>query len=321
MRTLAIALSCSALTVGLMGTAQGSAFPGDNGDVVFTSNRTGNFEIFTMSPNGRNVRQLTDNNSDDGNPSWAPRGRRIVFASNRTGNSEIFIMNADGSNQRNLSRNASDCSGLTGEDLTTCEAKAEDGQPSFSPDARSIVYVSFGSGGLGLWLMDSDGSNKRQLSEGGVQPTWSPNGEWIAYSDGVDQGDEVNDDAVLDTDIFLIRPDGTDKHALVSIPGEKEFAPSWSPSGKQIAFVSDQTGRDQVYVMNIDGTGMRQLTTAGANTDPAWSADGKYIYVTSTRTGNSDVVRIPVRGSNQRDVNLTRANTTRDLQPNSQPVR
>ncbi|HEV8024383.1 MAG TPA: LpqB family beta-propeller domain-containing protein, partial [Candidatus Nanopelagicales bacterium] len=122
-----------------------------------------------------------------------------------------------------------------------------------------------------------------------------------------------------DTDIFLIRPDGTDKHALVSIEGEKEFAPSWSPSGQQIAFVSDMTGLDQVYVMNIDGTGMRQLTTSGANTDPAWSADGKHVYVTSTRTGNSDVVQVPV--GKGKPVNLTKANTTRDLQPNSQPRR
>jgi len=72
--------------------------------------------------------------------------------------------------------------------------------------------VSFRASDLGLWLMDSDGSNQRQLSEGGVQPTWSP-------------------------------------------------------SARQIAFVSDMTGRDQVYVMNINGPGMRQLTTSsGANT-------------------------------------------------------
>jgi len=319
MRTIAIAVACSALTLGATATATGSAFPGDNGNVVFTSNRTGNYEIYTMRAGGRGVTQLTDNNADDGNPSWSADGKKIVFASNRTGNSEIFIMNADGSQQRNLTKNATDCEGEIGDDLTTCEAQAEDGQPSFSPDGKQIVFVSFRSEGLGLYLMNSNGSNVRQLSEGGVQPSWSPNGEWIAYSDGIDQGDEVNDDAVLDTDIFLIRPDGSDKHALVSIEGEKEFAPSWSPDGKRIAFVSDQTGRDQVYVMNIDGTGMRQVTNAGSNTDPAWSADGKYLYVTSTRAGNSDIVRIPAQAGKVR--NLTKASTKRDLQPNSQPLR
>lgn len=309
-------LATSTLILG-MGPALGSTFPGENGRVVFTSNRTGSYEIYSMARNGTDVQRLTRNTADDGNPVWSADGKRIVFASNRTGNSEIFIMNADGSGQRNLSRNYTDCTGLTGMDETTCNAQAEDGQPSFSPDGKQIVFVSFRTEGLGLWVMNVDGSKARQLTEGGVQPTWSPDGTWIAYSDGVDQGDEVNDDAVLDTDIFVVRPDGTGKRSVSNVQGAKEFAPTWSPDGRRIAFASDESGTDQVYVMEADGSGRRQLTRAGANTDPAWSADGRFVYVTSTRKGNSDIVRMSVDGSGAR--NLTRGSERRDLQPNSQP--
>ena len=92
---------------------------------------------------------------------------------------------------------------------------------------------------------------------------------------------------------------------------------SLSASSSRIAFASDESGTDQVYVMEADGSGRRQLTRAGANTDPAWSADGRFVYVTSTRKGNSDIVRMSVDGSGAR--NLTRGSERRDLQPNSQP--
>ena len=58
-----------------------------------------------------------------------------------------------------------------GDDLTTCEAQAEDGEPSFSPDGKQITIVSYRSEDLGVYLMSSNGSNVRRLSKGGVQPS------------------------------------------------------------------------------------------------------------------------------------------------------
>lgn len=317
-RVITTVVCAAACTASAAPPALASAFPGENGRIVFTSTRDSlYYNIYSMRPDGSDVKALTRVKAKDGNPSWSPDGSRIVFASNRTGNSEIFIMNADGSQQRNLSRNYTDCTGLTGMDEVTCNAKAEDGQPSFSADGSQIVFVSFRSGGLGLWIMDSDGSKPRQVSEGGVQPSWSPTGEWIAFSDGVEQGDDIGDDTVLDTDIFVVRPDGTGRRSLTGIRGEKEFYPSWSPDGKQIAFVSDMSGRDQVYVMNVDGTGRRQLTRVGANSEPAWSADGRYVYVQRTTRGRSDIMRVPVTG--QGTVNLTKGSPNYDRQPNSRP--
>jgi Tol biopolymer transport system component len=62
------------------------------------------WEIYTLKPDGSELRQLTQNVKQDHDPTWAPNGQRILFSSERDGNSEIYVMNADGSEQVNLSR-------------------------------------------------------------------------------------------------------------------------------------------------------------------------------------------------------------------------
>jgi len=62
------------------------------------------WEIFTLTPDGSDRRQLTENVKQDGGPRWSRDGRQILFWSERDGNSEVYVMNADGTNQANLSR-------------------------------------------------------------------------------------------------------------------------------------------------------------------------------------------------------------------------
>jgi len=77
-------------------------FSPDGKDIVFDSDRTDNFDIWIMSQDGTNQRQLTFNESHDETPSFSPCGKKIVFASNRAVNSDIWIMNYDGTGQRRL---------------------------------------------------------------------------------------------------------------------------------------------------------------------------------------------------------------------------
>ena len=91
-------------------SAAQAAFPGQNGKIAFTSDRSGAFQIYAMNPDGSGQTQLTN---DGGNfqPAWSPDGRRIAFVSNRDPsdqncndfdipcNTEIYFMNADGSGQ------------------------------------------------------------------------------------------------------------------------------------------------------------------------------------------------------------------------------
>ena len=94
--------------------------------IVFSSERDGNPEIYVMDTNGGNQRRLTNNPDDDWEPSWSPDGKRIAFSSDRDGASEIYVMDADGSNQLNLTNNNP---GL-------------DSSPSWSPDGKRIAFSS-----------------------------------------------------------------------------------------------------------------------------------------------------------------------------------
>ncbi|MGZ4694127.1 MAG: TolB family protein, partial [Acidimicrobiales bacterium] len=87
-----------AATVVLTGSGARAAFPGANGRIAFTSVRDGNFEIYTVEPDGSGLLRLTNNQADDEMPAWSPDGTRIAFVSNRdASNEDIYTMNADGS--------------------------------------------------------------------------------------------------------------------------------------------------------------------------------------------------------------------------------
>jgi len=99
---------------------------GSTGQIVFSANLdTGGAEIYTVSPDGRSLTQLTNSPGWDGEPVWSPDGSRIAFSSSRSEDRDIFVMNADGSELMSLVRGPGD-----------------QRRPSWSPDGSSIAYVS-----------------------------------------------------------------------------------------------------------------------------------------------------------------------------------
>jgi len=78
----------------------------DGTKIVFATNRDGNFEIYTMNPDGTEQTNISNDPGQDGRPWWSARGREICFTSTRqANNNEIWIMNSDGSNPRRLTNN------------------------------------------------------------------------------------------------------------------------------------------------------------------------------------------------------------------------
>ncbi len=89
---------------------------------------------------------------------------------------------------------------------------------------------------------------------------------------------QVEQDAPYDTDLFSARLDGRDERRLTSGPAHDQY-PAWSPDGTTIAFTRQVDGRDELWLMNPDGSDPRPVTAGGAAVKrwPAWSPDGRYL--------------------------------------------
>ena len=137
-----------------------AAFPGQNGKIAFThfddAETKSKSDIYTMSPNGRHLRNLTPNSpAADDFPSWSADGRMIAFWSTRTGpdnptgDQEIFVMNANGSGLRQVTKN-----------------KVDDGGPAWSPNGDRLVFHRFLGDGAGadLFTVRVNGRGERNLT-------------------------------------------------------------------------------------------------------------------------------------------------------------
>lgn len=127
------------------------AWSPDGARIAFVSSRSGRFELYTMRPDGSDVRRLTAESGLAGTgalyPAWSPDGRRIAYASSRTGDQEIYVVGADGANEVRL---------------TTSPAR--DNEPAWSPDGTRLLFWSTRDGGLPqLYVMNADGTGARRL--------------------------------------------------------------------------------------------------------------------------------------------------------------
>jgi Tol biopolymer transport system component len=224
------------------GTVRGVYSP-DGTKVAFHTNYDGDYEVCVENADGTHVRQLTHNSSIDAFPTWSPDGSRIAFESNRDGDFDIYVMNADGSDQTNLTN-----------DLPGYEEA-----PHWSPDGQRIAFSANMYGNWDVWELQLDSDRFYPLLQTGALEwfdSWSPDGKKFLVESDVGHDFDIY---VLDTPRLGFQWSIPDPVVLDDDSAAQGFA-KWSPDGKQIAFAGNGDGDWEIYLMNADGTGVRQVT-------------------------------------------------------------
>lgn len=264
------ALAMVASSMAVATTPAGAAFPGINGKIACSSNRTGNFEVTLFNPDATEsgVTNITNHPGSDGRPRWRSDGRKIAFESNRAGGTNIFIADADGSNVQQVT--------------FTNDASS----PAWHPDGSQLVYQRNIPGlFFEVWKINVDGTGATPLASHPAEdslPFWNPEGTIIAF------GSRRTDSA---GDIHLMDSFGNNVSPPLGVPGTEDSWPNWSPDGSQLVFHSrrdDPTG-EEIYRMPATGGAATRLTfnVPGFDIFPAWSPDGNRIVWNSQREGSN----------------------------------
>ena len=210
--------------------------------------------IQQLTHEGRNLR-----------PAWSPDGRKVAYYSNRSGNDDIWVASLD-----------------SGEELQLTTDAASDRRPNWSPDGDWIAFDSDRAGNRDIWIMRADGSELKQLTSSPREElfaSWSPDGKRIAF---FSYGSGTNELWVIDADGSNPTP------VLPRLASEQAqqctFAchqPAWNQRSDKLVFHSEQSGNRDIWVVNVNGTGLTRLTTdPSEDYFPSWTPDGRVVFMT-----------------------------------------
>jgi eukaryotic-like serine/threonine-protein kinase len=244
-------------------------------------------DIWTMSPSGEGVVQVTNDAATDWNPVWSPDSAHLYFVSDRSGGMQLWRVAIDQKGGRPLTEP---------ELVPTPSAFSQ--HISLSRDGKRLAFVNVNLK-RNLYRVEIDSRREKTTGQPkaltlgtrqGVDLDISPDGERLAYTTVADNQE----------DVVLINSDGTGEARRLTDDEYRDRGPRWSPDGKRIAFYSTRSGNFEVWLINVDGTGLRRLTESGNNKafTPLWWPDGKKLNFTNIK-GEAWVIEVDKPWSEQ----------------------
>ena len=273
---LGLCLGTALATAGYSQTAEEGA-----GLIVFSSNRSGPWRIWTVRPDGSELRQLTQAGDDehDVDPAFRADGRGILFSSTRGGTVGVWRMGLDGSKpERICDGDQADWSpdgrsivfrrdeSLFTRVLATGEEKRLTGDewphcsgPAWSPDGKTIAFACRWDAGNGLYLVAAEGGEPVKVYDrkGACEPRWSPDGTRLVYE--------------TETNVAAVNPDGKKNRPVTWFGGIQRY-PQWSPDGRWIVFCQGPSERGpwELYRTPSQGGTPTRITEGGSDMNPDW---------------------------------------------------
>lgn len=147
--------------------------------------------------------------------------------------------------------------------------------PVWSPDGRRIAFSAFEAGDPVLAWKAADGSGPTELLTPGRRPefpsSFSPDGRALLYTAGTS-------DTLENMDLYLLSLEGKREHRSWLAGPARELAAFFSPEGRLVAYVSNETGRNEVYVQPYPGPGPKIKVSTDGGMEPAWAPGGRAIF-------------------------------------------
>jgi TolB protein len=290
--TVIIALAAAA-SLAATGSASRVADMPTLGQIAYFNidSRDSGFDVMLTKTDGSDVTNITHDGTAKKNmdPTWSANGMKIAYTSYNASSSaaDIIVVNVNGKGRVNLTGPAFQ-SGILNIN------------PTWSPDG-SIVFASNRDGNFDLYRIGNAASDRLVRMTKTVAPTqnldpdYSADGKMLVFSTFT--ASATRGSAASLSTMRSIPGAPATKLTEAAFSGLGDRGAAWSPTGRQIAFYSDRAGNSNLYLINRDGSGLRQMTSnKAADREPSWSSDGTLLVFLSDRSDYTELWMTPAVG-------------------------
>lgn len=261
----------------------------------FSSDRSGNKEVWLMDYDGFNQTQVTKSKNINLSPDLSPDGKRVVYTTYRAEEAStgqlLIIYNI-----------------YDGKKFTLFSSGTLNSAPAWSPDGTRVSFTSNARGNAEIFTIGADGSNLKQITFNrsiDTSPAWNPKSNQIAFTS----------DRSGNPMVYIMNEDGTNEQRLTYV-GEYNESAGWSPDGSKLAYVSRSGINFDIYVVDMASNVVTRLTqNEGSNENPCWSPDSRHIAFASNRTGKYQIWSMLFNGSKLRQLTRDGNNTSPSWAP------